>query len=294
MTQVSEGQRSLNHRIGGHDRAADVTLRTSPRPAQITLMGVPIDGFTLRGLVAHLVAPSERPGGYLMTPNLDNMRTLSQDPAVLARAMAADIRVADGMPLIWASRLQGTPLPERVAGSDVMWELAGELARTGKSLFLLGGKPGTAERAAAALIARFPGLIVAGTHCPPVGFEDDPSEMARMDGALRAASPDFVYIGLPFPKASALALHMRDVMPATWFVGLGISFSFVCGDVRRAPAWMQRTGLEWIHRLAQEPRRLARRYLLEGLPFVARMLATAFSQRWNPTESADPHLREAV
>ena len=177
-----------------------------------------------------------------------------------------------------------------MAGSDVIWELAGELARTGKSLFLLGGKPGTADRAAAALIARFPGLIVAGTYCPPVGFEDDPSEMARMDGALRAASPDFVYIGLPFPKASALALQMRDVMPATWFVGLGISFSFVCGDVRRAPAWMQRTGLEWIHRLAQEPRRLARRYLLEGLPFVARMLASAFSQRRNPAEPADPHL----
>ena len=303
MTQVREGQRSINPSTGGHDRAAGASPRSghakrsqvtppSPRPAQITLMGVPIDGFTLRGLVAHLVAESrQRPGGYLMTPNLDNMRTLTQDPAVLARAIAADIRVADGMPLIWASRLQGTPLPERVAGSDVIWELAGELARTGKSLFLLGGKPGTAGRAAAALIARFPGLIVAGTYCPPVGFEDDPSEIARMDGALRAASPDFVYIGLPFPKASALALQMRDVMPATWFVGLGISFSFVCGDVRRAPAWMQRTGLEWIHRLAQEPRRLARRYLLEGLPFVARMLASAFSQRRNPAEPADPHLR---
>ena len=303
MTQVREGQRSFNSSTGGHDRAADASPRSgqtersqitppSPRPAQIMLMGVPIDGFTLRGLVPHLVTQSQqRLGGYLMTPNLDNMRTLTQDPAVLARAMAADIRVADGMPLIWASRLQGTPLPERVAGSDVIWELAGELARTGKSLFLLGGQPGTAERAAAALTARFPRLIVAGTYCPPVGFEDDPSELARMDGALHAAGPDFVYIGLPFPKASGLALRMRDVMPATWFVGLGISFSFVCGDVRRAPTWMQRTGLEWIHRLAQEPRRLARRYLLEGLPFVARMLASAFSQRRNPAEQADPHLR---
>ena len=303
MTQVREARLRLKPRAGSQDGAAGAIPRSARskqsqvtpsgfRPAQITLMGVPIDGFTLPGLVAHLVAHSQqRPGGYLMTPNLDNMRTLSQDPAVLARAMAADIRVADGMPLIWASRLQGTPLPERVAGSDVVWALARELARVGKSLFLLGGEPGTAERAAAALIARFPGLIVAGMYCPPIGFEDDPSEMARIDAALRAASPEFVYIGLPFPKASALALQMRDAMPATWFVGLGISFSFVCGDVRRAPAWMQRAGLEWVHRLVQEPRRLARRYLLEGLPFVVWMLASAFSHRRNLPEPADPRLR---
>jgi N-acetylglucosaminyldiphosphoundecaprenol N-acetyl-beta-D-mannosaminyltransferase len=303
MTQVSTVRRSLNPRAAGQDRAAGAMPRAarakqselpSPglRPAQIMLMGVPIDGFTLPGLVAHLVAGSQgRPGGYLMTPNLDNMRTLRHDPSVMARAMAADIRVADGMPLIWASRLQGTPLPERVAGSDVIWELAGALALAGKSLFLLGGDPGTAERAAAALTARFPGLIIAGTYCPPVGFEDDASEMTRIDAALRAAGPDFVYIGLPFPKASALALQMREAMPATWFVGLGISFSFVCGDVRRAPAWMQRTGLEWIHRLAQEPRRLTRRYLLEGLPFVARLLASAFSQRRHPPDPAKAHLR---
>ncbi len=303
MAQVIQGQGRVSARSGGHERVGAAAPRSdgseplrvkpsSARPAQITLMGLPIDGFTLRGLVAHLVVEShERPGGYLMTPNLDNMRTLSHDSAVLARAMAADIRVADGMPLVWASRLQGTPLPERVAGSDVIWELAGELARTGKRLFLLGGEPGTAERAAEALTTRIPGLIVAGTYCPPVGFQDDPTEMARMGAALRGAGPDFVYIGLPFPKASALALQMRDVMPATWFVGLGISFSFVCGDVRRAPVWMQRTGLEWIHRLAQEPRRLARRYLLEGLPFAARMLASALMQRRNPAEPADPHLR---
>ena len=303
IAQVIRGKRRVGARSGGHDRAVNAGTRSegsepphvtpsSARPSQITLMGLPIDGFTLRGLVAHLVAQSQqRPGGYLMTPNLDNMRTLSHDPAVLARAMAADIRVADGMPLVWASRLQRTPLPERVAGSDVIWELAGELARTGKSLFLLGGEPGTAERAAAALTARIPGLIVAGTYCPPVGYQDDPTEMARIGAALRGALPDFVYIGLPFLKASALALQMRDVMPATWFVGLGISFSFVSGDVRRAPVWMQRTGLEWTHRLAQEPRRLARRYLLEGLPFAARMLASALMQRRSPAEPADPHLR---
>ena len=153
MTQVREGQRSFNYSTGGHDRAADASPRSgqtersqvtppSPRPAQIMLMGVPMNGSTLRGLVPHLVTQSQqRLGGYLMTPNLDNMRTLTQDPAVLARAMAADIRVADGMPLIWASRLQGTPLPERVAGSDVIWELAGDSHERGRAYSCWGANP---------------------------------------------------------------------------------------------------------------------------------------------------------
>ena len=301
IAQVIRGKRRVSARSGGHDRAVDAGPRSersepsqvtpsSARPAQITLMGLPIDGFTLRGLVAHLVAHSQqRPGGYLMTPNLDNMRTLSHDPAVLARAMAADIRVADGMPLVWASRLQGTPLPERVAGSDVIWELAGELARTGKSLFLLGGEPGTAERAAAALTARIPGLIVAGTYCPPVGYQDDPTEMARIGAALRGAGPDFVYIGLPFPKASALALQMRDVIPANRSVGLGISFSSVCGDVGPPPSGCR--GLELNGSSTGSGAAASGAAIPPGRTAVRCPDAGVRTHRRNPAGRADPHAR---
>jgi N-acetylglucosaminyldiphosphoundecaprenol N-acetyl-beta-D-mannosaminyltransferase len=183
------------------------------------------------------------------------------------------------MPLIWASRIQGTPLPARVAGSDLVVTLASALAKADRTLFLLGGQPGIAVRAADSLRERNPGIQVVGTHCPPYGYEDDPIAMDKIRSSLAQAKPDFVYVGLPFPKASALVAELRDALPQTWFLGIGISFSFICGDVVRAPRWVQRTGLEWVHRLIQEPRRLGRRYILEGLPFAAQLMLSASAKR---------------
>lgn len=253
----------------------------APAPAapQVTLMGLPLDALTLEQAVEHLMAEwwCGR-GGYVMTPNLDNLHALHRDRDLMERARAADVRVPDGMPLLWASRLQGRPLPGRVAGSDLIFSLAEALGRSRGRLYLLGGEPGTAERAAVALAERSPGLQIAGTYCPPHGYERDPDELARMRAHVTAAAPDFVYVGLPFPKASRLIPELRRDLPGTWFLGVGISFSFVCGDIQRAPRWMQRTGLEWLHRLLQEPRRLARRYLLEGGPFALRLFWTSFLQ----------------
>jgi N-acetylglucosaminyldiphosphoundecaprenol N-acetyl-beta-D-mannosaminyltransferase len=122
------------------------------------------------------------------------------------------------------------------------------------------------------LAQAFPRLDIAGTLCPPVGFERESRWTDRIVAALGQAQPDIVYVGLGFPKQEHLIADLRPLFPRTWFLGVGVSISFVAGDVSRAPAWMQRTGLEWIHRLAQEPDRLARRYLVDGLPFAARLL----------------------
>jgi N-acetylglucosaminyldiphosphoundecaprenol N-acetyl-beta-D-mannosaminyltransferase len=250
------------------------------RPRQIEVMGLPLHSFTMESVIRHLILESSAGrGGYVVTPNLDNMHALSRDQDLRERALAAEVRVADGMPLVWASRIKGDPLPGRVPGSDLIVGLAEELARSGMRLFLLGGGPGTADRAAATLRERFPDLQIAGTHCPPHGYERRPEEMERIRRALVEADPDFVYFGLPFPKASALAAELRPSLPNAWFLGLGISFSFVCGEVDRAPAWMQRGGLEWVHRLYQEPRRLARRYLVEGGPFALRLFWASFRER---------------
>jgi N-acetylglucosaminyldiphosphoundecaprenol N-acetyl-beta-D-mannosaminyltransferase len=243
-------------------------------------MGLGIDAFTPATLLEFLVAESGAGhGGYVMTPNLDNLYGVRHDPQLRQRALSADVRVADGMPLIWASRLQGTPLPARVAGSDLALSLAGRLARDGKSLFLLGGEQGTAERAAEILVEREPGLQIAGTYYPPHGFDRDPQELRRMLDALQRADPDFIYIGLPFPKASALADDLRSAVPRAWSLGIGLTFSFICGDVQRAPGWMQRLGLEWAHRLSQEPGRLGRRYLIQGIPLAVRLLAGSCAAR---------------
>ena len=179
------------------------------------------------------------------------------------------------MPLIWASRIQGTPLPGRVAGSDLVTSLSVAAGQGGRSAYLIGGAPGTAEAAASVLQHRCSGLKVAGTYCPRVGFQNDPDQMAGIERRLCEARPDIIYVALGSPKQEWLISRLRDRLPGSWWLGVGISFSFLCGDVRRAPRWMQRTGLEWVHRLVQEPRRLAKRYLIQGIPFAGSLFVGA-------------------
>jgi N-acetylglucosaminyldiphosphoundecaprenol N-acetyl-beta-D-mannosaminyltransferase len=255
-------------------------LASSRPPAQIALMGLELDAYTPEALVARLLSDSSNGfGGYVVTPNLDHLRRVTRSERLMSLAREADVRVADGMPLLWASRLQGTPLPARVTGSDLIFSLAGALARDGRSLYLLGGNPGTAEAAAGILTDNADGLRVVGTYCPPFGFENDADEVARIGAALELARPDFVFVGLPFEKASELVSSIRATLPSTWFLGMGVAFSFVCGEVRRAPMWMQRAGLEWLYRLMQEPRRLSRRYIAEGVPFAFRLMWSAVHAR---------------
>jgi N-acetylglucosaminyldiphosphoundecaprenol N-acetyl-beta-D-mannosaminyltransferase len=219
-------------------------------------------------------------GGWICPANLDVLRQVVHDDGVRRLLASADLVVADGMPLVWASRLQRSPVPERVAGSSLAVTLPPAAALAGASVYLLGGNPGVAEHAGQVLMQASPTLRIAGTHCPPMGFERSPQALEDLEGALLAARPDVVFVALGFPKQEHLIRRLRPLLPATWFVSCGISLSLVSGAVARAPVWVQRLGLEWVHRLAQEPRRLARRYLLEGLPFVTRMLAGALRLRY--------------
>jgi N-acetylglucosaminyldiphosphoundecaprenol N-acetyl-beta-D-mannosaminyltransferase len=218
-------------------------------------------------------------GGCVLTPNLQHLRAYRRSPTVRGAFQRCELVVADGMPLVWASRLQGTPLPGRVAGSDLAFSLADAAARRRRSIFLLGGTPGTAVAAGEELRRRSPGLRIAGTHCPPMGFERSPAAVKEIEAVIRAAKPDIVYIGLPLEKQLVVMDALRATVPHAWQIGLGVSFSFVTGDIRRAPAWVQRSGLEWLFRLSQEPRRLGRRYLVEGLPFFAGLMASSARSR---------------
>src|SRR4051794_6678270 len=211
-------------------------------------------------------------GGVVITPNLDHLRRCRTDPHFEALVAEAELVVADGMPLVWASRAQGTPLPERVAGSNLISSLSEGAARRSRSVFMLGGAPGTAEGTAKVLQARYPGLKIAGTYCPPLGFEQNKRVMGELRDVLTASGADIVYVALGSPKQERLIALLRTALPSAWWLGVGNSFSFLCGHVRRAPRWMQRAGLEWLHRLCQEPRRLFRRYIIVGVPFGMRLM----------------------
>ncbi len=250
---------------------------------EITLHGVKLHAVDQDGAVRHILEESAAGrGGWVVTPNLDHMRRLARDPDFAALYAQATLCVADGAPLVWASRLQGTPLPERVPGSDLVSSVAAAAAAADRSLFLLGGNDGAADEAAQVLVARHPGLRVVGTACPPFGFEHDSGQIDALTEQLRSTQPDIVYVALGAPKQEQFIARFRALLPHTWWLGIGISLSFLSGEVRRAPRWVQRLGLEWLHRLIQEPRRLARRYIIHGLPFSVSLLAGAARQRFFP------------
>jgi N-acetylglucosaminyldiphosphoundecaprenol N-acetyl-beta-D-mannosaminyltransferase len=221
----------------------------------------------------------QRRGGWICTVNLDILRQWHRSADVRELVAAADLVVADGMPLVWAGDLQGSPLPERVAGSSLILSLTAAAADAGASVFLLGGNPGTADAAAAELARLSPNLRIAGTLCPPFGFERDPAWLDRIEQLLRETSPDIVYVGLGCPKQERLIAALRGPLPTAWFIGCGVSFSFVAGEIARAPALMQRLGLEWLYRMVQEPKRLYRRYLFFGVPFLVHLLVSALVVR---------------
>ena len=254
------------------------------RPEGVDLRGVTFDRLTEAQTVAHVFdSLAASAGGWMITSNLDHLLRAGRDAQFAGMLKEADLVVADGAPVIWASRLQGTPLPERVAGSSLARTLSEAAAAEGRSIFLLGGDPGTADAAAEVLQSRYPGLKIAGTYCPPMGFEASEAQMSSIVEALRESKADLVFVALGSPKQERLIQTLRAmepaVLPGAWWVGVGISLSFICGQVQRAPKWMQKLGLEWAHRMVQEPRRLVKRYLVDGIPFAMKLLSGSVLRR---------------
>ncbi|GFJ89662.1 hypothetical protein Prum_033040 [Phytohabitans rumicis] len=247
---------------------------------RIVLDGIAVDAVTEEQVVAAVRSALDRgEGGRIVTPNVDILRQARVDPEVRAYLDDATLVVADGTPLVWASRLAGTPLPARVTGSDLIWSLSAGLGQDGRSVYLLGGEPADpgwvdgAGRAAGRLAAASPGLHVAGWRSPEYGFEQDEYALYSVCREVIEAKPDLVYVGVGFPKQEWLVSVLRAELPFSWFLGCGAAINFVAGDQERAPEWMQRSGLEWAHRLSHEPRRLAGRYLRHDAPYALRLLA---------------------
>jgi N-acetylglucosaminyldiphosphoundecaprenol N-acetyl-beta-D-mannosaminyltransferase len=248
-----------------------------PEPTRVRLMGTPMDVVTETHAVRTIIDAAEAgQGHWTITANLDHLRRYHADAVARGLIDDADMVVADGMPLIWASRIAGESLPERVSGSSMVWTICEAASARRQSVFLLGGDPGVAECAANVFREHYPDLEIAGTTCPFVGFESDERELARVQREVTEASPSIVFVALGFPKQDLLIRRLRGSLPQASFLGVGISLSYVTGDLSRAPGWICSLGLEWAYRLSQEPtRRLIRRYLVNGLPFALRLMTSA-------------------
>ncbi|MBC7170779.1 MAG: WecB/TagA/CpsF family glycosyltransferase [Polyangiaceae bacterium] len=246
----------------------------------VDLLGMRLAHVRSEELLDHLFASLRHGvGGWIVTANLDILRRHELEPAAREAYEGADLRVADGMPLLWASALSGDPLPERVAGSTLTSELAARAAEEGRTLFLLGGAEGAALRARRVLEARHPSLRIVGHAAPVVSLPPTFEELAELEALVRESSPDICLVAFGSPKQEYVCRHLRTAFPRTWLMGVGVTLSFLAGDTPRAPEWMQRTGLEWLHRMAQDPERLVRRYLVDDLPFAFRLFGHALRAR---------------
>jgi N-acetylglucosaminyldiphosphoundecaprenol N-acetyl-beta-D-mannosaminyltransferase len=193
-----------------------------------------------------------------------------RDPVLRRIVNAAGLATPDGMPLVWILRSRGFPVA-RVYGPDLLLAFCALAAERGYSNYFLGGEPGVPEQLAERLTARFPGLKVVGTCSPPfrpLGREEDRHLVDR----INAAAPDVVWVGLGTPKQDLWVREHRGGIRAPVMVGVGAAFDFHAGRRSQAPPWMRASGLEWVYRLCQEPRRLWRRYLLGHPLFVFYLL----------------------
>jgi N-acetylglucosaminyldiphosphoundecaprenol N-acetyl-beta-D-mannosaminyltransferase len=238
---------------------------------RVRLFGIDIDVANMQQAVDEIfgwVRQSDGPCRFVVTPNVDHAVLYQEHAALRAAYRDAGLVLADGLPVVLASRLLGKRLPERVAGSDLAPALF-DAAQPEQKLrvYLLGAAPGVAERASRNIESRWPGVEVVGLYSPPLGFETDAAENERILQRIADAWPDILLVGLGAPKQELWvhAHHQRIAAHAALCVGATIDF--LAGERRRAPVWMRKTGLEWLHRVLGEPRRLFARYARDAWVF---------------------------
>jgi len=235
-----------------------------------TLFGVPVAALTMEETVArcaHMVRAGV--AAHHVVINAAKVVLMKDQPRLREAIARCDLISADGQPIVWASRLFGRALPERVAGIDLMERLLAESERAGWPVFFLGATADVLEAFQASVRGRFPGIVVAGGHHGY--FQDD----AAVADTIRRYGAKLLFVAMPSPRKEFFIAEQGDRLGPLFTMGVGGSFDVWAGRTRRAPLWMQRAGLEWFHRFLQEPRRMWRRYLVGNLRFALILMREA-------------------
>lgn len=254
----------------------------------LIILNVPVDDLNMDEALDRLESFIEigRKTGkthQVATVNADFAVKALRDPELRYLLQESDMATADGMPLVWGARLLGVPLEDRVTGADMVPALAARAAEKGYSLYLLGAAPGVADRAGKILQERNPGLKIAGVCSPPYSSILDMDRSILED--IKAAKPDVLLVAFGNPKQEKwIGMYGRELgVPV--MIGIGGTLDFIAGATKRAPAWMQRTGMEWSYRLLQEPRRLWRRYVVDLTAFGSFFIRQWWAMRQGPAPS---------
>jgi len=266
------------------DRQAGPRLRPRPRRgrrgaaaaagtlARVDVLGVGVSAVDMPQAVAEIAGwVTRRERHYVCVTGVHGVMESQRDPELLRIHNASGLTTPDGMPMVWAGHRAGARHMSRVYGPDLMLELCALAAERGWRSYFYGGAEGVPEQLADRLVARFPGLQVAGCWSPP--FRPlTPAEDEAVVRRINQADPDLVWVGLSTPKQERwMAAHVGR-LTAPVLLGVGAAFDMHAGRLAQAPRWMQRSGCEWLYRLAREPRRLWRRYLTNNPRFALAVL----------------------
>lgn len=239
---------------------------TNAFPERVEVMGAPVDPWTMAQTVAKTKELVDSGAfAHLIGVNADKLLQMRDDPEMDAIVRRCEVVNADGASMVMAARRLGAPVPERVAGIDLMGELCALAENEGYRVFLLGARREVAERTRDALVAEHPGLDVVGVRDGYFG-EGEFDEVAE---EVRGSGAQVTFVGITSPKKERLIERFRDLGLKGAYVGVGGSFDVVSGAIPRAPMWMRRARLEWLFRMMQEPGRLAKRYIVGNARFMA-------------------------
>ena len=236
-----------------------------------SILGIPValtDYASALRVMDALVDTRER--GYVCAAPVHALMVAQDDPEMLAALRGSTLVVPDGMPLVWAANLLGERLEDRVYGPELMLRYSDRCAERGHRVWLYGGRDqGSLVQLALSMRRRHPGIKIVGGYSPPFRSLTSDEEDALVE-QINEAKPDVLWVGIGVPKQEKWMAHMRERLDVPVMCGVGAAFDFHAGRVPQAPRWMQERGLEWIYRIAQEPRRLLPRYLYYNPRFLAR------------------------
>lgn len=240
--------------------------------SRIKFMNTEIDNLTMQEtlkVIEELIQKNKN--AYVVTPNVDHIVQLDTNKELQAVYENASLILTDGKPLMWIAKWYGTPIKEKISGSDLFPLLCKMSAEKGYKMFFLGAAEGVAAKAAENLSERYKGLQVVGTYSPPYGFEKNQIEMDKIKEMVKKSAPDILIVGLGCPKQEKFMYYNYQNFGVPISFGLGASLDFEAGNVKRAPKWMANHGLEWLFRITQDPKRMAKRYLLNDMKIFALM-----------------------
>lgn len=239
-------------------------------PLRMQILDVPVSIVTMASAITTIenwVDAGET--RYVCATDVHSVMQAQNNPQHMAALASADMVIPDGTPLVWISRIRGQRGMQRVCGPDIMWHLARQGAKKGWSHYFYGGAEAVAETVVSKFESEFHGFKSAGTFSPPYRTLTLTERQNVIDD-INKARPDIVWVGLGCPKQEIWMLENSPLLNSAVVIGVGAAFDFHANRIARAPSWMQSTGLEWFHRLCQEPARLWRRYLIMGPQFVFR------------------------